>query len=159
MLRVQRGKKPNTNGDRINRLDPYRYAGFLCAALAPFVPGSLQAQENPTTLPPVHIEAPQSRPAPRQASTTAAAAKRRTARVNHPPKPAAQTASAPDDGNGPNNNNSGPPLQQAPSLGKTGTPLADLPATVQIIPREVLVEQGVQTLKDSINNASGITYG
>ena len=64
-----------------------------------------------------------------------------------------------DDGNGPNNNNSGPPLQQAPSLGKTGTKLADLPISVQIIPREVLTEQGTTTLKDAVTNASGINTG
>ncbi len=64
-----------------------------------------------------------------------------------------------DDGNGPNNNNSGPPLQQAPSLGKTGTKLADLPASVQIIPREVVTEQGGTLLRDAITNASGINSG
>jgi iron complex outermembrane recepter protein len=64
-----------------------------------------------------------------------------------------------DDGNGPNNNNSGPPLQQAPALGKTGTRLADLPASVQIIPREVVTEQGGTLLRDAINNASGINSG
>ncbi len=33
-------------------------------------------------------------------------------------------------------------LEQAPALGKTGTPLGDLPASVQIIPKKVLNEQG-----------------
>ena len=87
------------------------------------------------------------------------AAKRRTAHANQPPKPPAPTASVADDGNGPNNNNSGPPLQQVPGLGKTGTKLADIPASIQIIPREVLTEQGVTTLRDSIYNASGINSG
>ncbi len=64
-----------------------------------------------------------------------------------------------DDGNGPNNNNSGPPLQQAPSLGKTGTKLEDLPASVQIIPREVLTEQGATMLRDAVTNASGVNTG
>lgn len=64
-----------------------------------------------------------------------------------------------DDGNGPNNNTSGPPLQQAPSLGKTGTRLRDLPASVQIIPRQVVTEQGGSLLRDAINNASGINSG
>ena len=125
------------------------------------VPVTARAQENPTTLPPVNVDAPRHRPAPKpkQASTAAAAAKRRTAHANQPPKPAARTASVVDDGNGPNNNNSGPPLQQAPALGKTGTKLGDLPASVQIIPREVVTEQGGTLLRDAINNASGINSG
>ena len=68
-------------------------------------------------------------------------------------------AAASDDGNGPNNSNSGPPLQQVPGVGKTGTRLADLPVSVQIIPREVLTEQGTITLKDAVTNASGINTG
>jgi iron complex outermembrane recepter protein len=125
------------------------------------VPVTAGAQENPTSLPPVHVDAPRNRPAPKskQASTAAAAAKRRTAHANQPPKPAARTASVVDDGNGPNNNNSGPPLQQAPALGKTGTKLGDIPASIQIIPREVVTEQGGTLLRDAINNASGINSG
>jgi iron complex outermembrane recepter protein len=140
----------------------YRYAGFFCVALTALVPLSAQAQTaaQPTNLPPVQVEAPKNRPAPKQASaSTKPAARRRTARANQPPKPAAQTATVADDGNGPNNNNSGPPLQQAPSLGKTGTKLADLPVSVQIIPREVLNEQGTTTLRDAMSNASGVNYG
>ena len=85
--------------------------------------------------------------------------RRRTARASQPPKPVTQTANVVDDGNGPNNSNSGPPLQQAPSLGKTGTKLQDLPASVQIIPREVITEQGGALLRDAIDNASGINSG
>jgi iron complex outermembrane receptor protein len=108
----------------------------------------------------VQIDAPQNRPTKKQPpSTGATAARRRAARSNQPPKPAAQTASVVDDGNGPNNNNSGPPLRQAPSLGKTGTRMEDLPASVQIIPREILTEQGAATLRDSITNAGGINQG
>jgi iron complex outermembrane recepter protein len=123
-------------------------------------PLAASAQENGTTLPPVNVDAPRNRPTPRlKQASTAAAAKRRTAHASEPPKPAARTATAVDDGNGPNNNNSGPPLQQAPALGKTGTKLADLPVSVQIIPREVVTEQGGTLLRDAINNASGINSG
>jgi iron complex outermembrane receptor protein len=131
-------------------------------ALAAFVPASAQAQtaETPTNLPPVQVDAPKNRPAQRQASSTAKpAAKPKTARSTQPPKPVAQATSVADDGNGPNNNNSGPPLAQAPSLGKTGTRLEDLPASVQIIPREVVTEQGGTLLRDAIANASGINSG
>jgi iron complex outermembrane receptor protein len=140
----------------------YRYAGFFCIALSAFVPdqAQAQAQANPTTLPPVQVDAPKDRqPQRRTAATTKPSAKRRTVRSNQAPRPAAQTASAVDTGNGPNNNNSGPPLQQAPSLGKTGTKLEDLPVSVQIIPREVLTEQGTTTLRDAVTNASGINTG
>ena len=123
-------------------------------------PLAASAQENGTTLPPVNVDAPRNRPTPRlKQASTAAAAKRRTSHASEPPKPAARTATAVDDGNGPNNNNSGPPLQQAPALGKTGTKLADLPVSVQIIPREVVTEQGGTLLRDAINNASGINSG
>jgi iron complex outermembrane receptor protein len=126
------------------------------------VPLTASAQENGTTLPPVNVDAPRNRPTPRlkQASTAAAAAaKRRTSHASEPPKPAARTATVVDDGNGPNNNNLGPPLRQVPALGKTGTKLADLPVSVQIIPREVVTEQGGTLLRDAINNASGINSG
>jgi iron complex outermembrane receptor protein len=126
-----------------------------------FVPAPAPAQENQTNLPPVHIDAPENRSAPKQKQkTTAATATARRRRANATPaKPAAQAAQAADDGNGPNNNNSGPPLQQVPSFGKTGTKLADLPVSIQIIPREILTEQGTTTLKDAVTNASGINTG
>jgi iron complex outermembrane receptor protein len=126
-----------------------------------FVPAPAPAQENQTNLPPVHIDAPENRSAPKQKQKTAAAtatARRRRANAT-PAKPTAQAAQAADDGNGPNNNNSGPPLQQVPSFGKTGTKLADLPVSIQIIPREILTEQGTTTLKDAVTNASGINTG
>src|SRR3984957_11400514 len=151
---------PETGNYRRHRA--LRYAGFFGITMAAFVPASGRAQtaERSTTLPPVQIDAPKERSAPKQVSTTARpSARQRAVRSNQAPKPAAQTAAVADDGNGPNNNNSGPPLQQVPSLGKTGTKLADLPASVQIIPRQVLVDQGTTTLRDAITNASGINFG
>lgn len=50
-------------------------------------------------------------------------------------------------------------LQQVPALGKTGTPLGDIPASVQIIPKKVLDQQGATTVQQSITNASGIVSG
>ncbi|MEJ1977955.1 MAG: TonB-dependent receptor [Acetobacteraceae bacterium] len=49
--------------------------------------------------------------------------------------------------------------QQVSALAKTGTPLADLPASVQIIPRGLLAEQGATMLRQGIYNASGINEG
>jgi iron complex outermembrane recepter protein len=138
----------------------YRYAGFFCIALSALVPALAHAQDKSTTLPPVQVDAPKPRPPQNRTVTTAKPAlRRRTVRSNQPPRPPAETASVVDTGNGPNNNNSGPPLQQAPSLGKTGTKLEDLPASVQIIPREVLTEQGTTTLRDAVTNASGVNTG
>jgi iron complex outermembrane receptor protein len=45
------------------------------------------------------------------------------------------------------------------SVGKTGTKLEDLPASVQIVPREVINQQGVTSLRDTVTNASGINFG
>ena len=155
----QRARMLNATNIRLNNPRQHSRVGLFCVAFAVLAPASAQAQQGPTTLPPVQIEAPQNRHAPKQASTTPTNRRRRTTRANQPPKPTTQTTAAADDGNGPNNNNSGPPLQQAPSLGKTGTKLGDLPASVQIIPREVLTEQGTTTLKDAVTNASGINTG
>ena len=138
----------------------YRYAGFFCIALASLIPGSSHAQENSTALPPVQVDAPKQRAAQRQTATAARpGARRRAVRSNQAPKPSTETAAVLDDGNGPNNSNSGPLLQQAPSLGKTGTKLGELPASVQIIKRETVTEQGGTLLRDAINNASGINFG
>jgi iron complex outermembrane recepter protein len=51
------------------------------------------------------------------------------------------------------------PLQQVPALGKTGTPLADLPQSVVIVPRNVVTEQGGTSLSDAVHNVSGINLG
>lgn len=68
-------------------------------------------------------------------------------------------ASGVDSSSAINAGNAGSVLQQVASLGKTGTKLSDLPASVQIVPREVLNQQGVATLRDSVTNASGINFG
>ena len=148
------------NNEQFNRILRYRYAGLLCAALPVLSMGTAQAQDNSSNLPPVQVDAPKNRATPKPTATAApSTARRRTTRSNRAPKPGTETVAAPDDGNGPNNNNSGPPLQQVPELGKTGTKLADIPASIQIIPREVVTEQGGTLLRDAIWNASGINSG
>jgi iron complex outermembrane receptor protein len=156
---VGQGTSRLSNNEYFSRILRYRYAGLLCAALPVFSWGTAQAQDNPSTLPPVQIEAPKNRAAQKPAPTSTPSTRRRTARTNKPPKPNTETAAAPDDGNGPNNNTSGPPLQQVPGLDKTGTKLGDLPASVQIIPHQVVTEQGGTLLRDAIWNASGINSG
>ncbi len=44
-------------------------------------------------------------------------------------------------------------------MGKTGTPLANLPMNVQIIPRAILNQQGDTMLRQAITNASGVNQG
>jgi iron complex outermembrane receptor protein len=48
---------------------------------------------------------------------------------------------------------------QVTAVSKTGTALKDLPASVQIIPRGLLNEQGAMTLRQSVSNASGVNVG
>jgi iron complex outermembrane receptor protein len=49
--------------------------------------------------------------------------------------------------------------QQVPTLDKTGTPLADLPATVHVIPRAIFTEQGDTMLRQGLYNAPGVNFG
>ncbi|HTH60578.1 MAG TPA: TonB-dependent receptor [Paraburkholderia sp.] len=50
---------------------------------------------------------------------------------------------------------------QSANISKTGTPIGELPMTVQEIPRGLLDEQGVTTLNEAIQkgNVSGVNYG
>jgi iron complex outermembrane receptor protein len=48
---------------------------------------------------------------------------------------------------------------QVLSIGKTGTPLEDLPASVQVVSGQVVTDQGGKSLSDAIVNMSGISSG
>ncbi|HEX7816062.1 TonB-dependent siderophore receptor [Dyella sp.] len=50
------------------------------------------------------------------------------------------------------------PDQQA-QVSKTGTKLADIPGSVQVIPRDLMTEQGAGMLRDVIADASGVNTG
>lgn len=50
------------------------------------------------------------------------------------------------------------PHQRAASS-KTGTSLEDLPANVQVIPHQLLSEQGATMLREGVSNASGVNVG
>ncbi len=112
-------------------------------------------------LPPVSVTAPKPKPRPRtRPSDGPQSAARRNAAPNPATNPAAAPATQPDGlGIGNTNATSVPALAQTPSLGKTGTQLGDLPSSVQIIPREVLNQQGGLVLRDAVTNASGVVYG
>ncbi|SAL34755.1 TonB-dependent receptor [Caballeronia sordidicola] len=48
---------------------------------------------------------------------------------------------------------------QITGVSKTGTALKDLPASVQVIPRALLTEQGATMLRQGVSNASGVNVG
>ncbi|PTR34159.1 iron complex outermembrane receptor protein [Luteibacter sp. OK325] len=48
---------------------------------------------------------------------------------------------------------------QKSAVSKTDTKLEDLPASVQVIPRALLSEQGATMLRDAVSNASGVNAG
>lgn len=51
------------------------------------------------------------------------------------------------------------PFDEAAALGKTGAALFDLPRSIQIVPRELIDEQGGTQLKDTLRNVSGLVQG
>src|SRR5688572_2859445 len=50
-----------------------------------------------------------------------------------------------------------PPVGQATTASKTGTPLKDVPAAIVVVPKEILADQNAQTMNEAVRNASGIT--
>jgi len=143
----------------LRRTKPRRYAFGDVAAIATVAiatglgaPAETLAQTSntPTTEPSTPIReivVATKKPKPRRATVTRPAT----------PNPAAvqgATNTGPGQSTGPQ-----APLQQVPSLGKTGTKLEDLPASIQIIPRQILTEQGDSMLRQAITNASGINEG
>jgi iron complex outermembrane receptor protein len=52
-----------------------------------------------------------------------------------------------------------PPLDETAALDRTGTALADLPRSIQVVPRELIDQQGGVLLKDAIRNVGGLTEG
>ena len=106
-------------------------------------------------LTPITVEAPATaKPQKGQQKQQRSAAKRSNASST---KPRNTTAVTVDAGYGGSARVNAP--QQIISADKTGTKLQDIPANVQIIPRELLTEQGAYTLGQSISNASGVNIG
>jgi iron complex outermembrane receptor protein len=155
-----------------NAFDKRRLAAasmiILASTALSAVPAAAQSadqQARPSEeLPPVNVSAP----APKRRAAASEPSRRaqrgtpkrqaQVARRASEQPPSVQTSGA-DSSSAINAGNSGPPLQQVPSVGKTGTRLEDLPASVQIVPREVINQQGVTTLRDTVYNASGINFG
>ncbi|MGH7650115.1 MAG: TonB-dependent receptor, partial [Gemmatimonadaceae bacterium] len=50
-------------------------------------------------------------------------------------------------------------MRQAPMVGKTGTALEDIPASIQIISHAITEQRGETTLREAIRNVSGLSEG
>src|SRR5690348_17093707 len=50
-------------------------------------------------------------------------------------------------------------LRYVPTLGKTGTRLEDLPASIQIISRDITEQRGETSPREAIRNVSGVSEG
>src|SRR5580700_10143362 len=69
-------------------------------------------------------------------------------------------ATASTDSNGGDGSNSGQPaLQQVPSLGKTGTPIGNIPQSIVIVPSKLIKEQGGTSVADVVRDVSGLNIG
>jgi iron complex outermembrane recepter protein len=125
------------------------------------------AGSAPQPLPPVVVPAPsepKQRKAIQQEQQRGAGRAARTASTVRRRNQAAATAAnanAPaarvDAGFGGSDRANAP--QQVVTADKTGTRLEDIPANVQIIPRELLTQQGAYTLSQAMTNASGVNVG
>jgi len=111
---------------------PTKIAIAASIAFVTFAPGK-----------PVHAQ--QSQPSDTQPSSTSATLKPIVI-------DASKLSTASDNVNDPN---------QIVNVSKTGTPLGDLPMSVQEVPREILDEQGATSLQQAIRNGnfSGVNYG
>ncbi len=118
------------------------------------VPGAAAAQQGGSSLPPIVVKPPAQ---PRQA--------KRPSTV----QPATQAAPAPEQPltaeallQSPTNayaSSKTAPLQQTAGIGKTDTKIGDIPASIQIVPREIINEQGGTDLTSALRNVSGVNIG
>lgn len=51
------------------------------------------------------------------------------------------------------------PFDFVTQVDKTGTPIGEIPRSIQIVPRELFEEQGGTRLRDTLRNVSGLTQG
>ncbi len=112
-----------------------------------------QAEQTPnsgTPLPSITVQAPKPKAKPKGTQSRANA--NNAAAV--PAEP--QTANAAANAQGSANT---PPLQRTPAVGKTGTPVGEIPASIQVVPAQTVREQGGTTVQDSVKNVSGVNIG
>ena len=142
--------------------------GALIVGLTGAEIGSVHAQtpppqsggSDPSTLPPVTIDAPQSQTR-RRATTPAPAARPRT--VTRTNRARQQTPSAPAPAP------VSPPQTEATGLGtgyqaagsglsRLPTPLINTPQTINVVTQQVIREQNATTVADALRNVPGITF-
>jgi iron complex outermembrane receptor protein len=109
----------------------------------------LAAATSPATVPEIVVTAPKQKP---KVTRTQRAAGTGALAANTEP---AQAAS----GTGTGPNGTIVPLQTVATVDKTGTPLANLPQSVVIVPRATVVEQGGTSVADAVRDVSGVNIG
>jgi iron complex outermembrane recepter protein len=121
-----------------------------------------QEAAQPSAEPPVPTQASSGR-SPELPEIKVTAPKRAAARPQGQPAATSSTAPAPG---GPTstpiqrNSANGPPLSQVATLGKTGTKLEELPASVVVVPATTIEERGGTSLTDAVTAAvSGVNVG
>ena len=116
--------------------------------------GDQQSKETPTTpgvaMPRIVVTAPKPKPRVARARRGAGAA---TAAAGTQATPAESSST----GIGPNGTIV--PLQTVATVDKTGTPLANLPQSVVIVPRALVVEQGGTSVAEAVRDISGVNIG
>ena len=112
------------------------------------------------TLPRIHVTATHAKRA-RPKSTAAKRAPGRSQRTTS--APAAAPSSAPNGGAAagvvPFNQSTTTPFNAPAELDKTGTPIGNVPRSIQFIPHELIEQQGATTLAETLHNVSGVTQG
>jgi iron complex outermembrane recepter protein len=113
-------------------------------------PPPAQVAQNQGTLPPVHIEAPRKKP---------------QARAKKPAGQLSTTAAPPSPGEGPSASQAlaGIPMTPlnavAASASRLGLPVIETPASVDIVTRQTMQEQGYRTTTDTAQGAVGVLAG
>jgi len=115
--------------------------------------GDQQSKETPTTpgvaMPRIVVTAPKPKPRVARARRGAGAA-----------AAAAGTQATPADSSGTGTGGGIiVPLTQVATVSKTGTPLGNLPQSVVVVPRAVVVEQGGYSAADAVRDVSGVNIG
>jgi hypothetical protein len=115
------------------------FAGAICLGADSRAIAQTPAGAPTVAMPEIVVSAPKTKPKPKRAARRPApAAPVGVANAGPAPAPAETVAG------GTGGTLTG--LQTVPGLGKTGTPLADLPQSVVVVPRSLVVEQGGTTL-------------
>ena len=137
---------------------PARLFAAACLLTASPTAIALAQEKKPDDLPPVVVEAPAAKPAPK-------AKKKTTAKVVSPsPLPPSKSAQAPqkpisEKGSNPYANPNAPYKVEQSGSGKLTEPLANTPKTVTAVPKEIIQEKKNRDLRDLARDTPGLTIG